>query len=504
MSIPRALLLLSLTGLIGPRPIGAQASPYLTLEDPRLPLLEQLIQLGAVEDPTPAVRPFLTSEALRILTAADTAPDTPNGRLIHELLLELTPPEHETWWRVEGQGGAQAGTHARRDLLHPAGAGRTWGVADLNLTAVLGPLALATHPGVEPRVADDPDWPGRHNVKVAGRLIDGYVSAQFKYARLFYGQMSHNWGPVGLPGIPLSNYGYERGGLGFEVGTRTVRLTAIASDMRDERNAGGNPVHRYYFAHRLDLRLSRRFQLGAWETIVTAGADREFESRYRNPLSISYLANTIGLGDRGNVMLGLDLTWRASRAATLQAQLALDDFRYQDRSAPDRNPDRWALTLMGFGPLKGRTAWKAFYTQASSLAFRAYDSQFQDFTDGGVGIGRNFADNDQLSLLVTIPAARRWLLTPELTVLRQGEGQLNDPYPTGTARGDTPQIFIGVVERTYRAALGITGMQGPLRVTASAGLHHVTNVGHVTGEVQTRFEGRITATLGLWRQGVLP
>jgi len=500
MTRPGLLVLLAFL----PTLLPAQASPYLTLEDPRLPVLEHLIQLGAVEDPTPAVRPFLLGEALRVLLAADTAPDTPNGRAISELRSELTPPEGETWWRAEGQGGAQAGTHARRDLLHPAGAGRTWGVGDLNLTAVLGPVAVASHPGIEPRVVDDPDWPGRHNVKIAGRLIDGYVSAQWKYARIFYGQMSHNWGPVGLPGIPLSNYGYERGGLGFELGTRTIRLTAIASDMRDERNAGGNPVHRYYFAHRLDLRLSRRVQLGAWETIVTAGADRDFESRYRNPLSISYLANTIGLGDRGNVMLGLDLSWKAGRAATIQAQLALDDFRYQDRSAPDRNPDRWALTVMGFGPLAGRAAWKAYYTQASSLAFRAYDGQFQNFTDGGVGIGRNFADNDQLSLLVTVPAAPRWLVTPELTVLRQGEGQLNDPYPTGTARGATPEIFIGVVEKTYRAAVGITGIQGPLRVTGSAGLHRVVNAGHVSGTNRTRFEGRITAVLGLSRQGIFP
>ena len=41
----------------------------------------------------------------------------------------------------------------------------------------------------------------------------------------------------------------------------------------------------------------------------------------------------------------------------------------------------------------------------------------------------------------------RWLVSPELTVLRQGEGRINTPYPVPDANGvlDTPSLFIGVV-----------------------------------------------------------
>jgi hypothetical protein len=350
-------------------------------------------------------------------------------------------------------------------------------------------------------LVDDPDWLGRRELKVAGRVAEAYISAQFKYAELFYGQMDRNWGPVGLPGIPLSNYGYERQGLAVELGTRNIRLAALATDLQDEIDSLGQTVHRYYFVHRLQLRLSPRWTIAPWEGIIVAGPGRIFETRYRNPLSLGYLANTIGFGDRSNVMLGLDLNWRAWRRTTFQAQLALDDFWYDDR---ERNRDRWAVTVAALGPLGSTAAWRAFYTQVSSLALRAFNSA-DNFTDAGVGIGRNFSDQDQLTLEVTFPFRTDWLLAPELTLLRQGEGRINDPYPVPDATGvlTTPALFIGVVERTYRAALGITGRSGPLDLTATAGFHHVVNSGHQEDRTVDRFEGRIQATLGLGWRGIL-
>ena len=66
-----------------PRPrrahVGArvcpQASPYIPLDDPRLPLLEHLIARGDIDDPSPMVRPFRRSDAVRVLAAADSGGD---------------------------------------------------------------------------------------------------------------------------------------------------------------------------------------------------------------------------------------------------------------------------------------------------------------------------------------------------------------------------------------------------------------------------------------------
>jgi hypothetical protein len=480
-------------------PLSAQASPYIRLDDSRLPLLEHLIARGEIEDPSPMMRPFRRADAEQALAAADTL-GAPSQPLIQALRQAFADPAGNVW-TLEGRVGGQAYTHARRELLHPAGPDGVRPYAELSGSLTLGNLVLVTRPTVEPRLVLDPDWIGRRELKVAGRVADAYLSAQFKYADLFYGQMDRNWGPVGLPGIPLSNYGYERQGLAIDIGTRSIRLSALATDLQDQTDSLGQIVHRYYFVHRLQARISRRLTLAPWEGIIVSGPDRTFEARYRNPLSLGYLANTIGFGDRSNVMLGLDVHWRVFGRTTLQAQLALDDFWYDDR---ERNRDRWALTLNALGPLGRTAAWQVFYTQVSSLALRAFNPA-DNFTDAGIGIGRNFSDQDQLTLRATLPVRRQWLLAPELTVLRQGEGRIEDPYPVPDANGvlSTPALFIGVVERTYRAAVGLVGRKGPLDLSVNAGFHHVVNSGHLEGNSVDRFEGRLQATLGLGRSGLL-
>jgi hypothetical protein len=60
-----------------------------------------------------------------------------------------------------------------------------------------------------------------------------------------------------------------------------------------------------------------------------------------------------------------------------------------------------------------------------------------------------------------------------------------------------------VMERTFRAGLGISGGTGPFELQADMGFHHVINSGHVEGRTTNRFEGRLQATLGLTRGGVL-
>jgi hypothetical protein len=502
MPAPIRVVLLA-TALAGVFPVQtrAQASPYIRPDDPRVPLLEHLIARGDVADPSPMVRPLRRSDAVRVLTEADTSQSSPAEPALLRRLRLAFRERPDTYWRLEGRAGAQAYTDARREQLHPAGPDGIRPYVELAATARLSNLVLVTRPTVEPRLVDDPDWLGRRDLTVAGRVADAYISGQFEYADLFYGQMDRNWGPVGLPGIPLSSYAYERQGLAIGIGTRNIRLSALATDLQDQTDSLGQTVHRYYFVHRLHARLSRRLVIAPWEGIIVAGVGRNFETRYRNPLSLGYLANTIGLGDRSNVMLGVDIHWQAFRRSTLVAQLALDDFWYSNRQ---RNRDRWALTLGAMGPFGSLASWNLLYTQVSSLALRAFNPA-DNFTDGGVGIGRNFSDQDQLTLNVTLPVQAHWLLSPELTFLRQGEGNINDPYPVPDANGvlDTPALFIGVVERTLRLGLGISGRAGPLELLANAGFHHLWNSEHVAGQSDDVFVGRIQATLGLSREGVL-
>ena len=500
LSNMRAFVGAALVSVAAAPSLIAQASPYLTLDDPRLPLLEHLIARGDVEDPSPMMRPFRIADAIRVLAAADTAPERSTGSLIHRLRVELTPPPGEQWWAVQARLGGEAYTQKRRDPLHLGGPGTENPYFDLGGWAVFGPIAGGVRPAIQPSLIGDPDWPNRAQQNVTTHLIEGYLSGQWKFVTVDFGQLDRNWGPVGLPGIPLSNVGYERHALALDLGNRVIHLSAVGVDLRRQDDSLGQAVNRYYFAHRLAARLSSRFQAALWETIVLSGVGRTFELPFANPLSPSVLTNSFGIADTGsNVMIGADFTWRFTRRATFQAQLALDDFWFNHRN---EKQDRWGFTLMAYGPLGNRLGWRAAYTQVSSLALRTFNPQ-ENFTDLGVGIGRNFSDMDQFWAWVQIPIADRWLVTPEAVFQRQGEGKIDDPYPP-LVNGNTvvPMLFIGTVEKTARLGMSLSGRAGPLDVVGNVGVNHVTNDQNQPGVTANRVVARVLVALRWGRQGV--
>lgn len=486
-----------------PGAVTAQASPFLSLDDTRYPLLEHLIARGDIDDPSPMIRPFRRTDALRVLAAADTAPASPAGSIIHDLREQFT--DDTVWrWRAEARAGGTLYTQKRRDLLHLGGR-RDWNYyADLDLQAVVGPVVAATRPAIEPRLIGDPDWPNTPQDvaedNVTARLIDGYISAQARIGNLTYGQLDWNWGPVGIPGIPLSNYGYQRQGVSLDFRLRPIRLTALYTTLQRQQDSLGQFVNRHYFVHRLEGEFSRRLRLALWEGILIQGVGQGFDFGYANPVAPSVVTNAFGIGTTpANTIIGVDIDWKLSRRAQFQAQLALDDFWFTNRFMKQ---DRWALTLMGFGALGSRLGWRALYTQVSSLALRTFSPE-ENLTDAGVGLGRNFSDQDRASLYVTVPVTTRWLVTPEVTFQRQGEGRINAPYPLlgPDSSQVTPLLFIGVVEKIYRVSVGIAGRQGPLDLTADAGFHHVTNDQNRAGVTANRFVGRVQATLAWRKQG---
>lgn len=486
--------------LLLPGVLPAQSSRYIPLDDPRLPAFEHLVALGDLDDPSPNVRPFRRADALQAIDSGLARGTLRDTALADALRRAWREDRHEARWEAGAHGGIQAYTEARRDPLHPAGPDGVRPYLEAPLSATFGPFTMVSRPAIEPRLERDPDWPGRRDLSITGRHADGYIMGEWRWIRVFYGQTDRNWGPVGLPGIPLSAYGYPRPELAIAIGNDKFRLRSHAATLADASDSSGQVVHRYFFAHRIDLGLSRRFQLGLWETIVLAGPSRTFDGRYRNPVTLLLLANQYGLGAEGNVLVGIDARWRVGARTTLHAQLALDDLQYQNRSGATRYPDRYAFTLMATGALSRRIAWRAAYTQASSLAFRTA-SPFESFTDQGVGLGRSFADNDQVLLRLSVPVARDWLAEPEITLLRQGEGRISDPWPTGTAAGDTPFLHIGVTQRTWRWAMAVSGRRGAISVKGSAGIQQVENAGHQRGASRTDFAGRLQATIGFDTRG---
>src|SRR5512134_3725178 len=254
-TLPLALALALLAGQA-----AAQASPYVPLDDPHLPLFEHLVTRGDVADPSPMVRPFRRRDAVAALAAASGA----DSAMVRRLVEAWGDPRESAWGEVTGRAGLQAYTAAGRDDTRPTGPGGTRPYAELAFGAALDKVVARTRLAIEPRLSDDPAWPGRRDLRVVGRAVEAYASAQFTYGTAFYGQLDRQWRPGGEPGAALSGFRYPRTDFGLELGTPSVRLRSLWTDLRDETDSAGATVHRYFAAHRLDLRLSPRLTVGLW------------------------------------------------------------------------------------------------------------------------------------------------------------------------------------------------------------------------------------------------
>ena len=135
----------------------------------------------------------------------------------------------------------------------------------------------------------------------------------------------------------------------------------------------------------------------------------------------------------------------------------------------------------------------------STYAFRTYRPE-ENYVNVGVGLGRQFVDGDQFTVTTTWPLRQAWTVTPEATLMRQGEATITDPFPDVSGK---PGFLSGTVATTGRLGLGLRGQEGHLRVQGSLGVHRTWNADHVVGRTANTVVAQLEATLRIGRRGAL-
>src|SRR6266550_4965055 len=484
--------------------VSQEASPYLPINNWAQPFIEHLIAAGRIADPTPLTRPFRTDQVLRALDAVDSTTVTrAEWAVVRQVRSDLTRQERGPTARLDVHAGVAASSHARRDPLREAGVGHGTVSGGAALTLYLGPVVFVSHPYFDTRLKYDPDWFGKKDRIIAGRFDEAYISAQFTNAELFFGSLDRNWGPSAVQGLLLSDSPYGPDHLAVTIGTTGVKLEGIANQMNDLTDSTGAAVHRYMVQHRLRIRPPGRWTLALWEGSVLSGAGRQLEPWYLNIASLGILSQ-VNTATNVNSFLGFDV--QRQGAVTVYAQGMLDDIQVDKKSLADRKPTSYGLTLGAQGRVPhsaGAGAWTLFYTRVSNLAYRNEDN-FQTPIYFGLGTGRNFSDYDQTSLKLSFMPSSEVLVQPEITFLRQGEGDLHLPHPTVSAYPSTPAFLAGIVERTVRLAARGDAGHGRWLLSADGGVHLISNAGHVTGASKTRWVGSIQLSWRTKKEGHVP
>jgi hypothetical protein len=497
--------LLAATAFAGSVPLAAQrAAPYVPLHHWAMPYVEHLIARGALADPAPLTRPLRQDDLVRALDAADTmALNAAERRVVRDILTDLRrPPGDRPWLRVDGQVTAAGGSHARRDPLREAGPGHATAAGGLNVQLSLGSFTVVTHPCFDTRLKFDPDYFGKKDRFIAGRNAEAYVDARWRLGGIFFGSLDRNWGPGVLEGLLVSPSPYSYDHLALTVGTSRLQLQGLLTQLDDLDDATGTANHRYFVAHRLLYRPSGATTFALWEGEIVAGPARELEPAFANLLNLGLLVE-YDQNTNVNSLLGFDFETRL-RPTRLFAQFLLDDFQIDRKTQADSEPPSYALTAGVETNVRG-ISWTAFYTQVANLTYRT-PNPAEIVERRFVGLGRNFSDYDQLTLRAGALVGPGVLLTPEATVLRQGQGDFRLPFPPVSGYDTTKTIFQGVVERTVRLALSANWDRGPWGwgLAGNGGVHFIHNAGHVTGATDTKWVGGIAVTYRFRREGSVP
>ena len=494
----RALLLA--VALWGSSAAAQSASPYLPIDHWATPYIEHLIARGLVVDPTPLTRPWRQGTIVQALKDADTRAMSGGERAqVARIVAALAERESGPRARFDLDAGVAAANYSRRDPLRADSTGHGTVNGGANLDFRFGPIVAVTHPEFDTRLKYDPDWYGRKNRVIAGRAAEAYVSAQWRYGEVFFGSLDRNWGPSAVPGLLLSPNPYSLTHLGVNLGTTGFQLQAWVTQLNDFTDTTGAAVHRYMVQHRLWVKIPAGWTFALWEGSVTSGNGRTLEPWFANLMNLGLLEQ-LNTNTNENSLVGLDFQRRGR--TSFFGQFMLDDIQVDNSTATDKKPSSYGLTLGAQGSAAG-AAWTAFYTRVTNLTYRNEDNTMVPLWFG-LGTGRNYADYDQLTFRGSILTGPGLMLEPEVTLLRQGQGDPRLPHPQVSAYPTTPVIFQGVVERTLRLALGARTDGEHWGISGNAGLHFVHNEAHVNGVNGTRFVGQVAVTWRFGGESVLP
>lgn len=461
--------------------VGAQASPYVPLDDPAYAYVDALLARGELRALTALERPYTAEVLRRAAAGADSA--GPTGGWVRALgrrvaLYESGRPAApgDSAPALHGYVGvrltATAQTSGRRELMLADDEGGVHPGAALRLGAATGNVAIGARITGDQRLMDDPEYDGKKDGGIAGRVDDAYVSGQWRFGELFVGRTARNWGPPTLTGLQVGDYAYSYDHLFARLGTEKLRLMTIIARLDDRPGLYDPRVQRFLSVHRLAGRW-RDLEIAATETYVYSGASRGFEPSLANPLTPVLIPHYNDADRDGNVSFALDLHWRTP-VGTFAAQGMVDDVQLERGAATTDEPASYGLTVGAEGlPLAGAQRWFASYTRVSNLTYRTGNTG-DSYIVHGLSLGRGSSDYDEVRVGLDLALLPAMPIRAYVARRRQGEGDYRLPFPAPEENAATPGFLAGRVARTTRVGLSAAGeLARGLALSADVGYNAV-------------------------------
>jgi len=487
---------------VAPAALGAQASPYVPLDDIAYSYVDALMARGALPALSALERPYT---AAHIRDAADTALAQGASPVMTGYLRALEASLERYELRKKGEPASDSLPFRAKASFDIYGTAESSARHELMLADTKndaepgsagyfvfggGNLAGSVRAILDNRLNKDPDFTGKKDRKIAGRTQDGYVGGQWKYAEVAFGRVARNWGPPSLHGLQLSGAPFTYDHLYTRFGTDRLHVSSVIARLENYVLPSGDQVARYFAIHRLAYKKGR-YEGALSEGYVYTGVGRGLEFSLINPFNVYSLSWRNERVD-GNLSMGFESSWRAGKFGTYAGHLFIDDLQIDKCDTTCKEPSSYGFTLTAEGiPLAGDQRLFASYTRVSNLAYHT-PNPAERYASFGIGLGRPYSDYDELRVGADIALVPRTPLKLYVAHRRQGEGDYRNAYPPVADYGTTPVFLSGVVWTVNRVGLsGSSSLSRDFQIVGDAGINQVTNRRHLVGNDITAFEGRV-------------
>ncbi len=368
-------------------------------------------------------------------------------------------------------------------------------------------LVFSSRISLDQGLFDNPNYLGRHDISVAGRVEDSYLLTRFKAISLFFGRTERIWSPFPDMSLVLSGNPFSYDHLSIRIGGKRLGLQSLFARLSDLPSGalGVDGQQRYLSAHRLDFRLGSWLQMGLFESALFGGKGKGLDLALINPFAPYFIIEN-STTRQMNSFVGFDLFFIPREDITLSMQLLIDDVKLSLFGTPIFHGDEVEPNEFGFAiggtysdPLGiSNTLIRARYHKVTNYTYNAVDS-LEQYLHGGINLGSgNGNDFDELVFGVDYFFEKGWILSGSASYLRQGEGRVTDPFPVEFASDDLP-FPSGVVEKKFE--LGATLHYQPSAVwfiRGGLGFEDVTNKGHLVGENDLEIKGSVHVQFSWW------
>jgi hypothetical protein len=276
-------------------------------------------------------------------------------------------------------------------------------------------------------------------------LSTSYFVFGIRGIQIEYGRDNVAWGPSPSGGLMFSGLGPSMDMLRIRFDIGPALFTWFHAQLR------GGAAQKWVSGHRVEFTPVRGVSLGIHDAVVYA--NRGLEPAYLNPF-LPFLVSQHSLGDRDNVVFGLDAAVSRMRGFKLYGELFLDDFTSPWGIFSNEWSNKLAFTAGGLwtDPAGLRNAGlRAEYTRIEPFVY-THHIPSNVYENYNIGLGSDLQPNSDRLFL-------RWEQWLSLS-LRGGAGFSSTRHGRGDRRtphtaedGNTKHFLAGILERTERISI---------------------------------------------------